>query len=76
MAPSPIYLSRLTRLPLLDADGSPLGRLDDVVLVPAAGERARVLGFVATVQRRRIFLNAARVGTIDPTGVRLRTGTI
>lgn len=76
MAPSPIYLSRLKRLPLLDADGSALGRVDDVVLVPAGGEPARVLGFVATVQRRRIFLNAARVGTIDPTGVRLRTGTI
>jgi len=76
VASSPIYLSRLTRLALLDADGSPLGRLDDVVLVPAGRDPARVLGFVTTIQRRRIFVNAARVGTIDPTGVRLRSGTI
>jgi len=74
--PSPIYVSRLARLSLLDAEGAAIGGLDDVVLVPAGRDPARVLGFVATVQRRRIFLNAARVGDIEPTGVRLRSGTI
>jgi len=74
--PSPIYVSRLTRLPLVAADGTPLGSVDDVVIVPVGTDPARVLGFVATVQRRRIFVNAARVGSIDPGGVRMRSGTI
>jgi CBS domain-containing protein len=74
--PSPIYVSRLVRIPLVAADGTPLGGLDDVVIVPAGPSPARVLGFVASVQRRRIFVNAARVGSIDATGVRLRSGTI
>jgi CBS domain-containing protein len=73
---TPIFVSRLTRLALLDAEGTPLGRIDDIVLAPAGREPARVLGFVATVQRRRIFVNAARVGEIEPSGVRLRSGTI
>ena len=76
MPPSPIYVSRLVRLPLVAADGTPLGGLEDVVIVPAGTRPARVLGFVASVQRRRIFVNAARIGSIDPTGVRMRSGTI
>jgi Mg/Co/Ni transporter MgtE len=35
-----------------------------------------VLGFVALVQRRGIFVNANRVGEIDASGVRLRGGTV
>ena len=46
------------------------------MIVPAGARPARVLGFVASVQRRRIFVNAARIGSIDPTGVRMRSGTI
>jgi CBS domain-containing protein len=72
-----LYVSKLVRLPLLDADGTPIGRLDDVVLSPShAAEAPKVLGFVATVQRRRIFVNAARVGDVGPAGVRLHSGTI
>lgn len=74
--PGPIFVSRLVRLPLLDAEGHPIGRVDDVVAVPSGAEPARVLGLVATVERRRIFVNEARIGVIDPTGVRLRSGTI
>jgi CBS domain-containing protein len=74
--PGPIFVSRLVRLPLTDADGHPVGRVDDVVVVPSGNEPARVLGLVATVERRRIFVNEARLLSIDPTGVRLRTGTI
>ncbi|WCO67126.1 CBS domain-containing protein [Iamia majanohamensis] len=74
--PGPIFVSRVARLPLLDADGHPLGRVDDVVVVPAGAEPARVLGLVATVQRRRIFVNEARLGSIEASGVRLRSGTI
>lgn len=74
--PGPIFVSRLVRLPLLDADGNALGRVDDVVTVPSGTAPARVLGLVVSVERRRIFVNEARLGSIDPTGVRLRSGTI
>ena len=74
---TPIYVSRLVRLPLLDADGMAMGRIDDVVVVPSGTATApRVLGFVAAVQRRAIFVNANRVGEIDASGLRLRGGTV
>ena len=77
MAAPVLYVSKLVRLPLLDADGTAVGRLDDVVVAPSRrGEAPKVLGFVATVQRRRIFVNAARVGEVSPLGVRLHSGTI
>src|SRR5438046_3164972 len=73
----PIYVSRLVRLPLVDTDGVPVGKVDDVVITPSApGEPPRVLGFVAPIQRRRIFVNANRVGEIDVSGVRLHGGTV
>jgi len=73
----PIYVSRLLRLPLLDADGMAVGKLDDVVITPSApGGAPRVLGFVALMQRRRIFVNGNRVEEINASGVRLRGGTV
>ncbi|HEX7165448.1 MAG TPA: CBS domain-containing protein [Acidimicrobiales bacterium] len=72
-----IYVARLTRLPLIGPDGVAVGKIDDVVLAPSGpASGPRVLGFVASVQRRQIFVNAARVGEIDQDGVRLATGTL
>ena len=77
MAAPLLFASKLVRLPLLDADGTPIGRIDDVVIVPPTGaDGPRVLGFVGVVQRRRIFVNAARVGELGSFGVRLHSGTI
>ena len=77
MTGPPIYVSRLLRLPLLDADEVPIGRIEDVVFTPPSpADPPRVLGFVAAVQRRRIFINANRVATIDAGGVTMRTGTV
>jgi CBS domain-containing protein len=77
-SPSPlIYVSRLVKLPLLDGEGTPIGRVVDIVLgPPAGGDAPRVNGFVALVQRRRIFVNANRVGRIDTSGVELRSGAV
>ena len=62
MAGELIYAFRVMRLPLLDAGGATIGRLDDIVVIPGRpGVAPRVLGFVATSQRRRIFVNAARL---------------
>ncbi|HEV3400676.1 MAG TPA: CBS domain-containing protein [Acidimicrobiales bacterium] len=72
-----IYASRVGRLPVHDADGSPLGSVADVVLLPSGGgQPPTVLGFVAAIQRRRIFIGAARVGELDASGVRLAGGTV
>ncbi len=74
MAGDLIYAFRVMRLPLLDAGGAAIGRLEDVVVVSGRTASApRVLGFVATSQRRRIFVNANRVATLDNSGARLRS---
>lgn len=76
MADELIFVSRITRLPLADSEGAHIGRIDDVVLVPSHKRSPRVLGFVASVQRRRIFVNVAKVAELDSSGVRLRSGAI
>jgi CBS domain-containing protein len=77
MAGDLIYAFRITRLPLLDAGGANIGRLDDVVVVPGhAGSTPRVVGFTATSQRRRIFVNAGRVAELGADGARLRSWDI
>lgn len=74
MAGDLIYASRIMRLPLLDAGGAAIGRLDDIVVIPSArGGSPRVLGFVASSQRRRIFVNAGRIASLDIEGARLRS---
>jgi len=71
-----IYVSRITRLPLVGADGSDVGHVVDVVL-DLGGRPPRVNGFVVGgVQRRRVFLGAGRIGEIETRGLRLRRGSI
>jgi CBS domain-containing protein len=74
MAGDLIYAFRVMRLPLLDAGGAAIGRLEDIVVVPPQeGAAPRVLGFVALSQRRRIFVNVGRIGSLDSEGARLRS---
>jgi CBS domain-containing protein len=69
-----IYAFRVMRLPLLDAGGAEIGKIQDLVVVPGRpGEAPRVVGFVAISQRRRIFVNAARIADLDGDGARLRS---
>lgn len=70
-----VYVSRLTRLPLVGADGADVGRVVDVVL-DLGGRPPRVNGFVVAVGRRRVFVGAGRVGEIEVDGVRLRRGSV
>jgi CBS domain-containing protein len=72
-----IWAFRVMRLPLLDAGGAAIGRFEDIVLTPGApGEPPDVLGFVASSQRRRIFVNANRVAALESDGARLRSGDV
>ncbi|MBV9338184.1 MAG: CBS domain-containing protein [Solirubrobacterales bacterium] len=70
-----VYVSRLTRLPLVGADGADVGRVVDVVLDPN-GRPPHVNGFVVAVGRRRVFVGAGRVGEIATDGMRLRRGSV
>jgi CBS domain-containing protein len=71
-----VYVSRITRLPLVGADGSDVGHIVDVVL-DLGGKPPRVNGFVVGgVQRRRVFVGVGRIGEIETRGVRLRRGMI
>ncbi len=70
-------MSRLIGLEVLTSDGAPVGRLVDAVLgYPALDMPPPVLGLVATVQRRQIFVNANRIAEIDGGGIRLHSGTV
>jgi CBS domain-containing protein len=72
-----VFAGRLLRLALTDENGAVLGRVEDVVVAPAYADKPpRVLGFVANLQRRHIFVNAGRVGSIGHTGVCLQGGTV
>jgi len=80
MAGDLIYAFRVMRLPLLDAGGAPIGRIEDIVVIPGRtgtgrepAIRPRVVGFVANSQRRRIFVSANRIADLNSDGARLRS---
>jgi CBS domain-containing protein/sporulation protein YlmC with PRC-barrel domain len=70
-----VYVSRLTRLPLLGADGADIGRVVDGV-VDLGSKPPRVNGLVVAVQRRRVFIGINRIGEIGNDGTRLRRGSV
>jgi CBS domain-containing protein len=68
----PVFTSRLTGRRLLDADGMPIGRVSDVVILqPVGAEPPRALGLVVAVQRRQIFVSLGRVGEMSVDGIYL-----
>jgi len=72
-----VFASRLKGRPLLDGEGLTIGRIRDVVILPAAGNEApRALGLVVTLQRRRIFVNLARITEISIDGAHLQGSTV
>lgn len=74
MAGELIWAFRVMRLPLRDAGGQHVGRVNDIVVVPGEhGDDPRVVGFVADSQRRRIFVSANRVAELANDGMRLRS---
>jgi CBS domain-containing protein len=72
-----VFTSRLKGRPLLDGDDLIIGRVRDVVILPAAGNEApRALGLVVQLRRRRIFVNLNRIGEISVDGAHLLGGTV
>jgi CBS domain-containing protein len=70
-----VYVSRLTRIPLLGADGAEVGRIVDAV-VDLGSRPPRINGVVVAVQRRRVFVGIGRIGEIGSDGARLRRGSV
>ena len=75
MAERIVYVSRLTRLPLVSSDGSDVGHVVDVV-IGLGGRPPRVNGLVVAVPRRRVFIGIGRVGDVESDGVRLRRASV
>ena len=70
-----LYLSQAIGRPVLDANGEPMGKVDDLIV--AVGDRyPPVTGLVVATDRRRIFLPWSQVASFDESGARLATGTI
>jgi CBS domain-containing protein len=77
MADHQVFTSRLKGRPLLDSEDLTIGRIRDVVILPAADSEApRALGLVVTLQRRRIFVNLGRITEISIDGAHLHGGTV
>ncbi|MGI9184999.1 MAG: magnesium transporter MgtE N-terminal domain-containing protein [Solirubrobacteraceae bacterium] len=70
-----VYVTRLTRLPLLGSDGVEVGRVVDGV-VDLGSKPPRINGVVVAVQRRRVFVGIGRIGEIGSSGARLRRGSV
>ncbi|HEY2260330.1 MAG TPA: CBS domain-containing protein [Solirubrobacteraceae bacterium] len=70
-----VYVSRLTRLPLLGADGADIGHIVDGVF-DLGGRPPRINGVVVAVQRRRVFVGIGRISEIGTDGARLRRGSV
>ena len=70
-----LYLSQAIGRPVLDANGEPLGKVDDLIV--AVGDRyPPVTGLVVATDRRRIFLPWSQVARFDSSGARLSTDKI
>ena len=77
MTGSQVFTARLKGRPLLDGQDLIIGRIRDVVILPATGsEPPRALGLVVTLQRRRIFVSLSRIREISVDGAHLLGGTV
>jgi CBS domain-containing protein len=74
---SQVFTARLKGRPLLDGQDLIIGRIRDVVILPATGgEPPRALGLVVTLQRRRIFVSLSRIREISVDGAHLLGGSV
>jgi CBS domain-containing protein len=70
-----LYLSQAIGRPVLDRQGEPIGKVDDLIV--AVGDRyPPVTGLVVATDRRRIFVPWSSAASLDADGARLRTRTI
>jgi len=71
-----LHLSGLLRRPLADSGGEPVGRLADVIVRLRGAERPPVIGLVASVGGRQVFVPAGQVVALDGEVLRLTSARI
>lgn len=77
MTAETVFTSRLNGRRLLDSEGLVIGRVKDVVLMPASGaDPPRATGLVVTLHRRHIFVSLARVAEMSVDGVSLEGSSV
>lgn len=74
---SRVFIAKLAGTPVFDPNGDRIGRIRDAISnTPTPGTNPRILGFLVEVpQRRRIFIPATRVTSIEDGGV-VMTGAL
>ena len=72
-----IFIAKLAGTPVFDPNGDRVGKIRDVVATsPNQSAQPRIIGFIVEVpQRRRIFIQATRVTSIEDGGV-VTTGSL
>ncbi|NDA40326.1 MAG: PRC-barrel domain containing protein, partial [Actinobacteria bacterium] len=72
-----IFLAKLAGTPVFDPNGDRVGKVRDAVVAnPGSSANPRILGFIVEIpQRRRIFIPATRVTSIEDGGLFV-TGSI
>jgi len=71
-----LHLSELLRRPLTDSGGERVGRLADVIVRLRGVERPPVIGLVAAVGGRQVFVPAGQVASLDGAVIRLASARI
>lgn len=74
---SRVFIAKLAGTPVFDPNGDRIGKIRDAISnTPIPGTNPRILGFLVEVpQRRRIFIPATRVTSIEDGGV-VMTGAL
>ncbi len=70
-----LYLSQAIGRPVLDANGDPIGKVDDLI-VAVGDSHPPVTGLVVATDGRQIFLPWSHVSRFDASGARLSSATI
>ena len=76
MAADIIHLSGIVRSPLLGSDGERMGRVEDVIARPGEQAHPPVIGIVAKIGRRQLFVPISMIGSVHPGCVQLHGETL
>lgn len=76
MPPNIVHLSALAGSALLDRRGDRIGRVDDLIVRPAAGEYPLISGLVGNVGGRELFVPVDEVFEMRPGRVQLQGETL
>jgi CBS domain-containing protein len=65
-----VHLSTLVGSPLVDQAGERIGRVQDLVALMDESPHPRIVGLVANIASRDLFVPIAKIGDLEPGGIR------